>query len=59
MSQLEKEAIIILSHLEHEVNCVLSNHAIKENYSRFNELWQCRKKALEFIKLSQNSREFL
>ena len=59
MSQLEKEAIILLSHLEHEVNCILSNNAINEHYPRFKELRECRKKALEFIKLSQNSRAFL
>ena len=59
MSQLEEEAIILLSHLEHEVNCVLSNNAIKENYPRFKELWECRKKALSFIKLSKNTKVFL
>jgi hypothetical protein len=59
MSQLEEEAIILLSHLEHEVNCVLSNNAIKGSYPRFKELWQCRKKALAFIKLSKNTKVFL
>jgi hypothetical protein len=59
MSQLEKEAIILLSHLEHEVNCILSDNAIKENYPRFKELRECRKKALSFIKLSKNTRVFL
>jgi hypothetical protein len=59
MSQLEKEAIILLSHLEHEVNCILSDNAIKDNYPRFKELKECRKKALSFIKLSKNTRVFL
>jgi len=59
MSQLEKEAIILLSHLEHEVNCILSNNAIKEHYPRFKELRECRKKALSFIKLSKNTKVFL
>ena len=58
MSQLEKEAIILLSHLEHEVNSILSDNAVKESYSRFKELRECRKKALEFIKLSKNTRVF-
>jgi hypothetical protein len=59
MSQLEKEAIILLSHLEHEVNCILSNNAINEHYPRFKELKECRKKALSFIKLSKNTKVFL
>jgi hypothetical protein len=59
MSQLEEEAIILLSHLEHEVNCILSNNAIKEYYPRFKELRECRKKALTYIKLLKNTRVFL
>lgn len=60
MSQLknEKDAIILLSDLEHEVNCLLSNHAVKENYSRFKELRECRKKALTYLKLSKNTEVF-
>jgi hypothetical protein len=58
MNKLEKEAIILLSHLEHEVNCILSDNAIKDNYPRFKELRECRKKALSFIKLSKNTRVF-
>ena len=59
MNKLEKEAIILLSHLEHEVNCILSNNAIKEHYPRFKELRECRKKALTYIKLLKNTRVFL
>ena len=43
-------AIILLGDLEHEVNCLLSNNAIKENYPRLDELMKSRKNALNFIK---------
>jgi hypothetical protein len=43
-------AIILLSDLEHEVNCLLSNHAIDVNYSRLDQLKNARKKALQYVK---------
>ena len=43
-------AIILLSDLQHEVNCVLSNNAIDSNYPRFDQLNNARKNALNFVK---------
>lgn len=43
-------AIILLSDLEHEVNCLLSNNGIVTNYPRLDQLNNARKNALKFVK---------
>lgn len=42
--------LILVSELEHEINCLISDDAIKPRYSRLNKLIAIRKEALNFIK---------
>jgi len=44
------KTLILVSDLEHEINCLISNNAIKSSYHRLDELIQVRKNALNFIK---------
>jgi hypothetical protein len=44
------KTLILVSDLEHEINCLISNNAIKPSYPRLDELIQVRKNALSFIK---------
>ena len=45
--------LILVSDLEHEINCLISDDAIKPIYLRVDELIDVRKRALNFIKGGQ------